>query len=417
MSTTQAPPAAPKHRSSNGTVQPAVRAPRPAGPRPRGSAGGGGGIAFRLVLIELAAVCVIVTARRVAWWSLLLDGLVLLALVAGFSRVSGEWWLQWIGLRRAYSRRCAVAVAVAQQVGGSELAVIGGLAGQLEVQTVENRGVPVGVAQDSGGWFAVIELDPRTDLRADAPPAPLRHSVLVGLLDDRTTAPSTVQVVTHTVPSPTALLSGSVPAIWSYRSRLNASVIPASQVSWVALRLSSDDAPTVASGQADGVAGIPRAVAAMAVRASRGLTAAGFSCQVLDSTGLAAALARSCVVSGVPAGQPAAEAWTAWHAEGLAHTTFAIVDWPAGPAPEDSGLVELYAIPGVGMSLAVTVAAQGDGVVMRALVRVVAPPTLLAGACEQLLTVARRAGIRLRRLDGRHGPAAYASAPTGGGAR
>jgi type VII secretion protein EccE len=414
MSTTQAPPAAPKHRSSNGTEKPAVRAPRPAAPQPRGTAGGG--IAIRLVLIELAAVCVIATARRVAWWSLLFDALVLLALVAGFSRVSGQWWLQWFGLRRAYSRRRAAAARI-HNGSGSELAVIGGLAGQLEVQTVENRGVPVGVAQDNGGWFAVIELDPRTDLRADAPAAPLRHSVLVSLLDDRTTAPSTVQVVAHTVPSPTALLSGSVPAIWSYRSRLNASVIPASQVSWVALRLSSEDAPAVASGQADGVAGIPRAVAAMAVRASRGLTAAGFPCQVLDSTGLVAALARSCVVSGVPAGQPATEAWTAWHAEGLAHTTFAMVDWPAGPAPEDSGLAELYAIPAVGMSLSVTVAAVAGSVLMRTLVRVVAPPALLAGACEQLLTVARRAGLRLRRLDGRHGPAAYASAPTGGGAR
>src|SRR5690348_7896578 len=139
MSTTQAPTAAPKHRSSNGTELPAVRAPRPATPRPRPA--GGGGIAFRLVLIELAVVCVIMTARRVAWWSLLFDGLVLLAVVAAFSRVSGQWWLQWFGLRRAYSRRTAAARV--HQGSGSELAVIGGLAGQLEVQTVENRGVPV----------------------------------------------------------------------------------------------------------------------------------------------------------------------------------------------------------------------------------------------------------------------------------
>jgi type VII secretion protein EccE len=150
----------------------------------------------------------------------------------------------------------------------------------------------------------------------------------------------------------------------------------------------------------------------MAVRASRTLTAAGYACRVLDSGGLVAALARSCAVSGVPAGQPPEEAWTTWHAEGLAHTAFTVTDWAA----DADLLAELCALPAVGVSMAVTLVPRGDSAAMRTLLRVVAPAGALAGACEQLLTVARRAGFNVRRLDGRHAPAAYASAPTGGGA-
>jgi hypothetical protein len=59
----------------------------------------------------------------------------------------------------------------------------------------------------------------------------------------------------------------------------------------------------------------------------------------------------------------------------------------------------------------------GDTVDLRCVVRVAAPPKELAGVVQAVEKGARLAGARLFPLDGEQGPAAYASAPTGGGAR
>jgi hypothetical protein len=48
----------------------------------------------------------------------------------------------------------------------------------------------------------------------------------------------------------------------------------------------------------------------------------------------------------------------------------------------------------------------------RMLVRVVAPPDLQGECQRQLRDAARRAGVRLARLDGEHAPGVYATMPT-----
>jgi hypothetical protein len=54
---------------------------------------------------------------------------------------------------------------------------------------------------------------------------------------------------------------------------------------------------------------------------------------------------------------------------------------------------------------------------LRCLVRIAAPPAALTQVGRSLVRAAQQAGGGLFPMDGEQGPAAYASAPTGGGPR
>ena len=79
----------------------------------------------------------------------------------------------------------------------------------------------------------------------------------------------------------------------------------------------------------------------------------------------------------------------------------------------------LTRVPAALVSMAVTLyPPTADGQLRVAcLVRVAAEPAVLAKAAGDVVAAARQVGARLRRLDGEHGPATYATLPTAAGTR
>jgi hypothetical protein len=105
-----------------------------------------------------------------------------------------------------------------------------------------------------------------------------------------------------------------------------------------------------------------------------------------------------------------------WHSARLAHASYWVREFP--PVDRVGALLDgLSAVPSALTSIALILAPEGDSVDLRCLARVAAPVKQLPQVCLGLVRGAEQGGARLFRLDGEQGPAAYATAPTGGGAR
>ena len=126
-----------------------------------------------------------------------------------------------------------------------------------------------------------------------------------------------------------------------------------------------------------------------------------------------AALRRRRGATGAPA-----EDWTTFHAGGLHHLAFEVQGLPPREAPL-STLLRVRRPPR--WCSRVDLRPRGSGpagrrpVLARTVVRMAAPAPSLPEAARTLSGRAGQLGLKLRRLDGWQGPAAYASAPTGGG--
>jgi type VII secretion protein EccE len=366
---------------------------------------------LQLVVVELAVIVVGVAVRNRN--AALVGTAVVVALVAValFVRRDGRW-LPDAG-RLALSRRRRGRGVVEGPVGDPRLAGLRRLAPQLTVQNVETRHAgTIGVGYDGDGWFVVAAVGPshheewdETPVADTIPPAALAGLVRpTGGPDEGLAAETTaaVQVV--------ALRD----AVRSGRS------------TWVTVRLEARLLAGVPDNDPERVAHVPPALLRLARRLPRALDHTGFTARLLDADGLLEALAVGC---GLPHGDgllPSEEAHGWWAAGGLRHVAFWIEQWP--PSGREQDLLEefgalreattavtyrLQPAPDVPAAEAGT-AARFD---LRGLVRVVAPPDRLEAACDRVQELAQDADARLFRLDGEHGPAVYATAPTGGGPR
>lgn len=372
----------------------------------------------QLLLIELVLIGMLAAASRSA---LMLTGVAtagLLVLGVTLGRRRGRWWLEHLLLVRQYRRR--------QTRGGSHtdprLAALRILAPNLTVRNISAAdGAQVGVAQDDGGWYAVLAAAPNTPLSGDAT-SPLPLDVLVAALAEAEQPGSTLQIVHHTITAPSPGLHPASPASQSYRQLLALfGSAPASMThtTWVAVRL---DARTLAELQGDAPADLdaaPTVVAGLIRRVGTLLRHAGIPYHVLDADGLVAALAYSCDVEHPMAhGVPPWEDWTAWHSPRLAHRSFWLRDWP--PLAQATPLLDwLSSVPVAMSSLSLSMAYEEgkESVDLRCLLRVAAPADDLLGLCRAITDGASQARAGLFPLDGEQGPAVYASAPTGGGLR
>jgi type VII secretion protein EccE len=245
------------------------------------------------------------------------------------------------------------------------------------------------------------------------------------LLDDEFPV-SAVQLVSQTVPAPASALPPQAPCHQSYRE-LTGSVpggAVAHQLHWLAVRLDSEDAGAAAEARGGGTEGVHRAVLAALQRCVKAIKGSDRSGRVLDGDELVDALVRSCGVLGAgsnPGRQRTAEDWERWRGDGLAHAGFWIKDWPAVGADNGDLLARLVAHGGAETSLSLVLRRpqvladqEADRAVdMQGVVRVVAEPDALAGACATFVGVAQQAGFHLRLLSGEQAPSVYASAPTG----
>jgi hypothetical protein len=112
------------------------------------------------------------------------------------------------------------------------------------------------------------------------------------------------------------------------------------------------------------------------------------------------------------------EEWTRWHSARLTHRTFWLKTWPSSATTIGALFDWAAATPAAQTSVALILEPSGDDdVAVRALIRLAARPGDNFTALENaLLSGVKGAGGELQPLDGEQGPAAYATAPTGGGA-
>ena len=375
---------------------------------------------IQLVLVEAAVIAVLALAGRgiVVLGASAVVGLVLLVVL--LSRKNGRWWVEQRMMVRQYRRRRRARPANLPV--DPRLTALRWLAPSLAVEEIQTRdGAQIGVARDDAGWFAVAAVTSRSAM-SDEPRTALPLHIMAQALVEVDQPGSVMQVVTHTVPAPSLDSDSGKPAGHSYREllqRFGPVPIPVDRATWVAVRL---DARALAESGVDGGVETEQAQAAVATlvrRVAKSLRQVGIGYHVLDADGLLDALARSCDLlqpaQAGPTPDPR-EDWSAWHSGRLAHRSFWVENWPS--IAQSGALLDwLSTAPSAQSSVTTILTPDGDKVDLRCLVRIAAPPNELAGVVRAVDKGARRAGARLFALDGEQGPAAYASAPTGGGAR
>ncbi|GIE30101.1 hypothetical protein Ait01nite_031460 [Actinoplanes italicus] len=339
-------------------------------------------------------------------------------LLVFFTRRQHRWWLEHRQVARDHRRRRAARL---DPRSGPVLAALRTIAPGLvieDVSAVDRAGAPedpVGVARDEAGWFAVVALDPAA--------APLPLETLLGVLSGTGQPGLVMELVTHTVPAPSPDVPAASPSGASYRQlveTVSPAPVPAYRESTISVRI---DAQALAEAVLDHTTDpedAARLVAGLARKVATGLRRLGVTGRPLDSEQVTALLARSCdVESWAPAEGPGVdEAWTHWRSARLIHRTYWLKTWP-GSATEIGSLFGWAATaPAAQTSVALVLdVTGGDEVAMRAFIRLATRPDADLRALDRVLQEGvRRVGGELQPLDGEHGPAAYATAPTGGGA-
>ncbi|GLZ81839.1 hypothetical protein Afil01_66460 [Actinorhabdospora filicis] len=372
----------------------------------------------QLVAVELAAVAVAATITKAPPFQIAGGAVALVLLIAVFARSGGRWLYQAFPARRRLSARRRAAM----QVRDDDL--LEQLSPDVSVSRVEDRDTIIGVARDGGGWFAALAMG-----GPDGIGAPVPFERLARLFTEAGAPVSAIQVVAHTVPVGVAI-QGS-PAAQSYQELLGGTAAVVHQTSWLAVRLDLGDAADAAVNRGGGVEGVHKSIAVTVSRIGKALRNAGVTHRVLDDDGLRAALRQSLALTSIsPTANPRTnETWRAWQAGGLEHITHRVRTWPSGIDTLPRVLDEMAAVPAAFTTVSVTISPgpvsrrAPDGaplerrVEVRGLVRLSCDPSTSSAVNGRLREAAASVGARLARLDGEHGPAAYASAPTGGGPR
>lgn len=373
---------------------------------------------LQLLFVEAILLMVLVLAHRhvaVAAGATVL-GLVLL--VATLTRSQGRWWMERQLMARRFRRRRQARPVPGQH--DPRLAAMQWLAPGL---TVAELGAPdgshIGVARDDAGWYAVAAVPPTAAMRDDPRPG-LPLDTLVAALVEAEAPGVALQVVTHTVPvsAPTGVAGRSYHDLIR---QFGPVPIPVARTTWLVVRLDARALAEAGADQGEGTDqtdGPATIVAALLRRLVKSLRRSGVTATVLDREGLLDALARSCDLQPLPSGAPAAprEDWQVWYSARLAHRCFWLQHWP-GLDRAGMLLDTLATVPAAASSVAVVAIPTDDGVDLRCLARVAAPPEDLPRACSGLVRAAQLCRGRLFPLDGEQAPGVYASAPTGGGPR
>ena len=259
----------------------------------------------------------------------------------------------------------------------------------LEMDTISERGTHLGVAFDGTGWFAGLSIG------TDAPPHAI-FAVLSDLLQYNGNPITSVQLVTHSM----------------------AKTTPPRKSSWFLVRLDVRDAPDAAAARGGGVVGVHRALSGTVGRLMKGASRIGVTMYPLDAEDLHNAL-RFSLDGGEATDEPVTERWGAWQHGELEQATFL---WHGRPRDEETaekfweGTMSLPA-DFCAFSIALRPASNRpneDRRMVSCLIRLAADSETLGDIGWDLTRLARKHHVRLRRCDGVQGPAAYASATSGG---
>ncbi|ATO80897.1 Otogelin [Actinoplanes sp. SE50] len=374
----------------------------------------------QIVVAEVAVLATIAAALQGPIPALVTGVAGLILIIVFFARQQGRWWLEHRQIARHHARRRA---AAPETGAGPVLAALRTIAPGLAVRDMTAQdGARAGVAKDEAGWFSVVALTPAAPVHHDAAPIPL--DALVSVLAATEQPGVVLELVTHTVPAPSPDVHASSPAVSSYRQlveSLSPEPVPAHRESTISVRV---DARVLAEALHDHTADLETAaalVAGLGRKVATSLRRIGIACRVLDADELLAALARSCDVEAgsLAEGAQVDEDWTHWSSARLIHRTYWVKTWPTSAGEIGSLFAWAATAPAAQTSVALVLnaAADGEDVAVRAFIRLATRPDADLGALDRvLLEGVKRVGAELQPLDGEHGPAAYATAPTGGGA-
>jgi type VII secretion protein EccE len=357
-----------------------------------------GGVAVgQLVAAQVAAVAVLATFEQSDW--VFVPVALGAAAVAGalFARRDGHWWYEHALLRWRFSRRRASRRAEAARGRAAPLAP------GLSVREVSDRGASFGVGLDEEGWYAAVAVLPGPGPRGSRDLSLLR---LAGLLQPVDLPVTTVQIGQQRPAAPAARPAG---------------VVPDPDQVWVALRLDTGAAPAVAAHRGGGLDGVHRALAAALRRVVKVLRTAGLDGRALDANALATALVE--VTGGTGTAEPPVEQWRVWRVGGTGHVCFQLHGQLGAELAEVAARLGQPPVESYTVTVALRAAAPpprvgppgaaGEQPLLTGVLRVAAPVAALEQALARAAELAAWAGMRLRRLDGEHGPAVYAAAPTG----
>ncbi|WP_025272690.1 type VII secretion protein EccE [Haloglycomyces albus] len=372
----------------------------------------------QLVIFELAALLVVGGLQLGLIHLAVGSGIALVLVVTMLLRSGDRWWYQTIPLKRRLRRR--VYSLDPQQ----HTDVLHRIAPDLGVKGVEVRDESVGFGQDAGGWFTIIQINATDDVIQEIPLERLER-----LFDGSTTPVTSLQLVGHTTPVGLAAYSNN-PAAQSYRELLGNTPVVIHHKAWLAVRLGVGDGLSISDDRGGGPEGAIKGLTAATQRVSKLLANIGIPNRILNAEGVQNALQQSLGVAFAPVqGERTMEDWDHWYADGLRHVSYRITQWPSDPQSLRQVVDAFAAVPAVYTTVSLIVTGTEGGQVsadgrvtgkqlaIDAIVRVALDETSWDSAQNQVLNVADDLGVKLQRFDGEQGPAAYASAPTGGGPR
>lgn len=368
----------------------------------------------QLLVAEILLVGVLAVAG--AGWIVLVTAAVVFAVAMWglFWRRRGRWWTERLLLARGLRRRKG---ATASRNPDPRLAALHIVAPGLAVSTYEaSDGERVGVGRDESGWFATAAVvQPQFGRSGSFGRLPLDR--LTQVLREMGQPGSVVQIVVQSVPAPTNDIDSRNRCVLSYEELLGQhGTVPADRMVWVSVRLDERRFLDAWVDESDPIDQAPAVVAALVRRMGRVMRRDGVSYQALDSDGLLDALVRSLDLERDPAAASPQEAWETWRSAHLTHASFWISHWPE-PDRGAKMLEQLAAVPAASTTLSITLDAHEEFTDFRCIVRISTKEYGLDTATAAVREIVEQSGGSVLRLDGEQVPAAYASAPTGGGAQ
>lgn len=409
-----------RHSAGGGQRSAPTRPARPVLDRGRGRFGPFG--IGQLVAWQVGAACVLFGLASDGWTHWVGAGPAVVIVLLTLTRAGNRWLYQWLAVRWRFWWRVPRPVTDPQV--DPRLLPLRELLPELDVLTTEGRGGErLGVVQDGHAWVALVEVGGDDDLlpgQANPVSLPVRNLADVLSVDDIRLA--AVQVLVHTVPAPSGLLTGTVGSAVSYQ-QLSSGRVPAGQLVWVALRLDPALCPDAVTARGGGLDGVHRALRRCVARTVEVLESAGITCRGLDAEEVRSVLATSAGVASrrtPPGTRHTGEQWRMWTCDGVVHGTYWLRGWPSDPSRGVPALLDqLVSLPALFTTLSVALLPRdGDRIRFQTMVRI---SCVSADAVRQVGAAVRRSaaelGFRVSAMDGEQAPAALATLPIGGGVR
>lgn len=421
-----------ERQRSQPAQQPQPRQTAPAVPRLRAKTGNivGGLQVQTLVLIEVAAALVLVgwTIHPVG---LAVGGVVAAVLVVfALGRRRKVPLPEWVRTVRAMKRRGTRAEPVPP---GVDAAIGPLLECEPALRTYEyldrnddTNQRAVGFVGDGTFLTAVVRVEARDQPLRPTPgsrplPLELLHEALV--VDDIRL--ESVQYVQYTQPAPAPHLPEQAVAARSYAPLQAQTQTPATQLTWVALKLDPELCPEAVEARGGGLGGAQRALLRAADQLASTLSGNGFRARVLDERELISSLGVALCVnprvntSGDGRTRRTQETTRAWRCDDRWHTTYWIGSWPqlgVGGTPLAGIAALLSSTRVMASSFSLSLTRSGSTMVgLSGYVRLAARSENELDAARRELE--RRAGsvkVGLVRLDREQQPGLLATLPLGG---